>query len=332
VLVLDLLYAPPMPIRQLALAAFLVASSTGCLFFDDGDDDCDYGGVRADEAGAAVYDPGIRNPETGECEFWGGGGGGGQCDACGNCPDVPTEDDRAPAPTWGSCESGCEGLDQTTCEATSACRAIFTDNGFAACWPTDTTGPVQGGGCEGLDAFACSVHDDCSAVHGALEVSPGDGDPGLVQAIGSFSYCIDEGGGGGVVGSCEGTPTCELATPACPEGTTPGIEGDCYTGYCIPLEDCGDGAPDPGTCFGGVDDNQVPPECPAGTRAGVSNGLYTGYCIPDGDCEEAPACAETIGEASCIAREDFTPIYEGEDCVCEADVCECAGWTFSHCE
>ncbi|HUS62918.1 MAG TPA: hypothetical protein VMZ28_00195 [Kofleriaceae bacterium] len=321
-----------MLIRHLALA--LMVAGTGCVLVDGDDDDCDYGGVRADEAGAAVYDPGIRNPETGVCEFWGGGGGGGSCDACGNCPDVPTDEDRAPTPTWGSCESGCEGLDQATCEATPACRAIFVDGEpltFAACWGTDTTGPIQGGGCEGLDAQTCSMHDDCSAVHGSTEVLPGDGDA-ITQAIGNFSYCTPEGGGGGGVGSCDGTATCERVEPACPEGTTPGISGDCYSGYCIPLEDCGDGAPDPGTCYGTVTDDQPPPACPDGTHAGVSNGLYTGYCIPDEACEEAPACAETIGEASCIARADCTPIYEGQDCTCDADVCDCAEWTFSHCE
>ena len=285
-LVPDLLYNGVMPIRHVALTLLLATS--GCILVN-GDDDCDYGGVRADgEAGAAVYDPGIRNPATGECEYWGGGGGGGSCDACGNCPDVPVEDDREPTPTWGTCESSCEGLDQATCEATSACRAIFVDQGglgFAACWPTDTTGPLQGGGCEGLDAFACSLHDDCSAVHDGLEVAPGDGDPGLQQAIGSFASCIPEGGSTGP-GSCEGTVTCDRVEPACPEGTTPGIAGGCYTGYCIPLEDCG----------------------------------------------PLPACGDAEGEASCIERADCTPIYEGVNCECAADVCECDEWTYTHCE
>lgn len=329
-MVRGLLNLDPMRLATPVLALLLVP---GCVFYTGGDDDdpCRYGGGDGDvDPGGApgdYYDPGLRNPETGQCEYW--GGGGGQCDACGNCP--PVGEGEAPTPTWGSCESGCEGLDQATCEATPACRAIFVDGDvptFAACWPTDTSGPIQGGACDGLGAFDCSLHDDCSAVHGALD----DGDPGLVQAIGNFSYCIDEGGGGSQVGSCEGMPTCELATPACPEGTTPGISGDCYTGYCIPLEDCGDGAPDPGSCYGEVTDDQAPPACPEGTLPGVSNGLYTGYCIPEGACEEAPACAETIGEASCIARADCTPIYEGQDCVCEGDVCECAEWTFSHCE
>ena len=317
-----------MSIRHLALV--LAIASSGCLLVNGDDDDCQYGGAPAGE-GAAVYDPGVRNPETGLCEYY-GGGGGGSCDACGNCPDVPT-DDRAPTPTWGSCESGCEGLDQATCEATSACRAIFVDGDvptFAACWPTDTTGPVQGGGCEGLDAFTCSLHDDCSAVHSSDGTTTPDG---LVAAIGGFVYCTPEGGGGGGVGTCDGMLTCEQAGPACPEGTTPGVnDGGCYTGYCIPLEDCGDGAPDAGTCYGPVTGDGPTPACPAGTQPGRSNGFYPGYCIPDEYCEEAPACAETIGEASCVARADCTPIYQGQDCTCEGDVCDCADWVFDHCE
>jgi hypothetical protein len=319
-----------MPIRLLALV-FMVASSTGCLLMNGDDDDCEYGGVPTrDGEGAAVYDPGIRNPDTGLCEYW-NTGGGGECDACGNCPDAPNQDDRAPTPTWGSCESGCEGLDQATCETTGGCRAILTSACitadcqdtpvFAACWPTDTTGPVQGGGCEGLDAFSCSLHDDCSAVH--------QQDNG---AAGTFGYCTPEGDATGGPGSCDGTMTCERVSPACPEGTTPGIANGCYTDYCIPLEDCGDGDPDPGSCYGPLTADGPAPACPEGTLPGRSNGLYTGYCIPQEACEEQPACAETIGEASCVARDDCTPIYEGVDCSCEADACECADWVFSHCE
>jgi hypothetical protein len=39
-------------------------------------------------------------------------------------------------------------------------------------------------------------------------------------------------------GQCSGTITCNIAAPQCPQGTTPGIEDGCFTGYCIPDSDC----------------------------------------------------------------------------------------------
>ena len=102
---------------RLAFAGlFLVSTASGCIFYSDDDDECLYGTGAGDQAGegAAAYDPGQRNPETGVCEFFGGGGGGGCTDPCNPCPDVPTDEDRAPIPTWGYCESQCIGLDQAT--------------------------------------------------------------------------------------------------------------------------------------------------------------------------------------------------------------------------
>lgn len=38
-------------------------------------------------------------------------------------------------------------------------------------------------------------------------------------------------------GSCNGPIACDLAVE-CPQGTTPGVHGICYTPYCIPLDEC----------------------------------------------------------------------------------------------
>ena len=162
------------PMRLLATPALLALLASGCVFYagDDDDDPCKYGGGDVDNGGAAdpIYDPGQRNPDTGQCEYFGGGGGGGGgggCDACGNCPPDETDPgagdaaEPAPTPTWGYCESACTGLDEATCVATSACRAIYVSGEtvtYADCWSVDQTGPIQGGGCDGLDATTCSMH------------------------------------------------------------------------------------------------------------------------------------------------------------------------------
>ncbi|HLU68346.1 MAG TPA: hypothetical protein VKZ63_18810, partial [Kofleriaceae bacterium] len=247
----------------------------------------------------------------------------------------------APPPTWGYCESQCTGLDELTCIDTAGCRAIYVAGAFGDCWSTDQNGPIQGGGCAGLDAYECSRHDDCSAVHGVLEAfgEPEEDAPEFAIGIGAFESCIPEKGSCDadpescepIPGSCEGEAICPMAPPDCPSGTTPGIAGGCYTGYCIPLADCGDGDPDPGLCYAPVDDGQAPPACPEGTTPGIAGGYYTGYCIPLALCEAAPACADIPAEATCIAREDCTPLYEGVDCVCEGDACTCADWVYTTC-
>jgi hypothetical protein len=276
---------------RLALAAvFLLSTASGCFFYSD-DDDCQYGGAEpGGSGGAAQYDPGLRNPETGLCEFW--GVPPVDCtDPCQPCYGTGQED-RAPTPTWGYCESQCTGLDQTTCTATSGCRAIYTSNCitddciddpvYVDCWSTDMTGPIQGGSCEGLDSTTCSMHDDCSAVH---YPSCGSTDAPTVCVAGSFGYCTAEDPSTDP-GNCYEAVTCDIAPPECPEGTTPGIRNGCYTGYCIPLE----------------------------------------------ECEAAPACADIPAEASCIARTDCTPIYRGENCTCEDTVCTCETWIYASCQ
>ncbi len=282
---------------RLGLAAvFLLSAASACSFYSD-DDDCQYGGAQADGEGAAQYDPGQRNPDTGVCEYFGGGGGGGGCgDPCNPCTDVPTGEDRAPAPTWGFCESQCTGLDEATCTAASGCRAIYTSNCidrdcideplYVDCWSTDMQGPIQGGGCEGLDAYTCSMHDDCSAVHYPACDQAGDAEPAPVPCgAGPFGYCASEGDPIDP-GNCYEPVTCDAATPDCPDGTTPGIKNGCYTGYCIPLD----------------------------------------------QCEDAPACETLADEASCIARSDCQPMGWGENCTCDDnDVCTCETWVYESC-
>jgi hypothetical protein len=231
---------------RLALAvALLVSVASGCAFYGDDDDDCPYGGTGTEPGGAAAYDPGQRNPETGQCEYF--GVPYPDCtDPCQPCPGTG-QADQAAAPSWGYCESQCTGLDEASCKDASGCRAIYTSNCidqdciddplYVDCWSTDMQGPIQGGGCEGLDSYTCSMHDDCSAVH--YPGCTGDAQDPATCPAGPFGYCTNEGDVTDP-GNCYDPVTCDAAAPDCPEGTTPGIKDGCYTGFCIPLDQCED--------------------------------------------------------------------------------------------
>ena len=172
--------------RLLCCAALVVATSAaaGCTIYTGDDDDCNY-----DWGGVAQ---GIRNPDTNQCEYWGGGGGG--------CDDTPVYEPQA-YPDWAYCDTACEQLDEQGCLVTSGCRATYVTQycppnadcafmqEFSGCVGTAPSGPVQGA-CEGLDAHECSRHDDCAAVHLGLEAPAGDG--GFTGAIGGFSWCEPE--------------------------------------------------------------------------------------------------------------------------------------------
>jgi hypothetical protein len=171
----------------LLLLTFLTLGP-GCFYFG-GDDDC----AGDPDLGAPIAP--LRNPFSGQCEAYGGGGGGG----CGDVvPAYAEAADRAPVEylDWAACYGFCEGLDETTCLATDACRGIYTETladcldcapvrEYVACWNTAPSGPVRGTGCSGYDAQECSRHDDCIAIH----------EDGGAAGLGYFSYCDVEPAG-----------------------------------------------------------------------------------------------------------------------------------------
>jgi hypothetical protein len=218
-----------------SLPVVLVAMS-GCALYFPGDDDpdpcVDFGGGGS---GAEAPAQGQRNPETGICEYF-GGGGPFPCDPeCGPCPEDDGLADPIPPPTWGYCESECTFLDEQTCQDTSGCRAIYVDGStpaFSECWSVDMTGPVQGD-CDGLDAYECSRHDDCVAIHASSCDGDNFGEPGCAPA--GFVRCGDESPG---FGNCYDEVTCDEIPPVCPADTLPGVADGCYTGFCIPLDQC----------------------------------------------------------------------------------------------
>jgi hypothetical protein len=202
-------------VASLAIVASLAAP--GCVFFDDDDDTCNWE-AQSGAAEIAAYE--VRDPYTGVCQAL----YGGCSDPCQPCAETGQAD-----PDWGSCYSGCEGLAEGTCMATSGCRAVYAGSAYHDCWSVAQSGAIQGGGCVGLDAYTCSKHDDCTAIHAA----------GVGGApIGAFTSCAAESGTPTDPGSCVGEITCDAAEPACPSGTIAGRRNGCWTGYCIPYAQC----------------------------------------------------------------------------------------------
>ena len=383
--------------RSLFLTAFLATAllpAMGCnLYFNGGGGDpCEdeWGGGGAAELPSAPLL--LRNPETGVCEDFGGWGGPYPCDdACGPCDNavppqitpapVPAGDepdgesapsfedqaDPAPQPTWGYCDSYCEGLEEGSCLATDGCRGIYAEDGnggageFLECWSTDqeATDIVN---CEGLDAYSCSTSDACIAVHqyacgGSSTDSDGFSEPECVP--GNFVSCHSEGSQGeGCYGDqdCGSNETCNAADICLPPPGNGDGEADlavCY-GYCVPADcppfelECPDGyekicPPDsfcdagcscepiaPGECDGDVFCESLPPKCEKGTTPGIANGCWTGECIDLSQCPDSN-CGDIVGESMCIARDDCSAYYVGDDCSCDASGCTCAQWNFDSC-
>ncbi|MEZ4404769.1 MAG: hypothetical protein R3B06_32565 [Kofleriaceae bacterium] len=256
------------------VAALVATTASACtLYFGDdtGDDDCFFESPGFDQGG-------IRNPQTNQCEFFGGGGGG--------CGAPQTDSAGAPAPQdWAQCFTTCEALDEQSCMAAPECRVTYTQSSpfeggfrfFSGCVGVAPSGPVTGEACQGLDGYGCSRHNDCVAVYGGTDV-PDDG------------Y-----NGSGVFISCEQEPNTQTCFSS----------ADCADGYTCTTEQ-GDCLPPPGC------DPSTGMACPA-VCSGVcvpSGGACTAVdCGPGFHCEEV--CSDTlpggggsdspIGPGSCSA-------------------------------
>jgi hypothetical protein len=287
--------------RILALsfvAPLFFVSACGIYFGGDDDDDWD----DCPPYGAA--DPGspleLRNPYTGDCEYW---GGGDWCDPqCGPCAGSGGGA-QAPIPTWGFCQSFCTGLDEASCLINPGCQAGYIETAspdpdpnipptqtFWECWQTDLSGPQQTDDCAAVsDAQQCSTYDNCIAIHDDTCDGSDSNGLGIACGLGEFQACEPEPVGCYSDGDCGNDLSCnadELCLPP------PGCEDTNEDG----LIDC-DAA-----CYG--------------------------YCVED---DSPPECS-TLDENTCVVRVDCTPFYEGFDCDCDANGdCVCAEWVFDSC-
>jgi hypothetical protein len=107
----------------------------------------------------------------------------------------------------------------------------FVEPTFYQCWAVTPGGGFSEDGCNTYEAEECSRHNECSAVHSITNGGASNG------VVGDFGYCIDETGLTDP-GSCTETADCAMAPPECPENTVAGVRDGCWTGYCIPLDEC----------------------------------------------------------------------------------------------
>ena len=241
--------------RTLVAAVVATTASACTLYFgDDTGDDCFFDG--------AAEAAGLRNPQTNQCEFIGGGGG------CGAQPTPAFDQAGAPAPVdWAQCFTSCEGLDEQSCFAAPECRATYTQTDpsqggfrfFSGCVGVAPSGPTTGEACQGLDGYGCSRHNDCVAIYGSTDL-PNDGYSGS----GVFTSCEPEPGTQGcfATADCPTGYTCTTEQGACdpPPGCDPSTGMACPAvcfGQCVPAGgscaaiDCGPGFHCEELCTGG---------------------------------------------------------------------------------
>ena len=181
--------------------ALLIGITSGCtLYFDDhGPQTCTSNDVTFE----------ARDPATLACETFSEPGG---CAPGCECPNEPVGVVGIVAePTWGSCTSACDGLDETTCLASDSCRvgrdwaAYYSSSGpsFIACYALDQVSDhTNPGVCAGRDAQDCSRHAECSGLYQQLLTDCA----GCTDAF-EYKECIPKHQ---VAGSCSGPVACEL--------------------------------------------------------------------------------------------------------------------------
>ena len=215
--------------RYLALLATTLALASGCTLVFDGGGGDDVCILNADPALAPAPQ---RNPDSLECQSF----GGPACDPrCGPCPAL----DLAPTPTWGFCGSSCEQLSEAACAAAPECRVVkdldcvhagtcATD--FLGCFPTDQLADPTLDCRAARDATTCSRSNACTAYH--YRHLTGARDATNVRA---FAVCAPEGK---APGSCYAPVICARPRPVCPSLQWPVIVDGCYTGACMPVDAC----------------------------------------------------------------------------------------------
>ena len=248
--------------RNLRLGGLLAAalSTSACIFPSD----------TIDEPCPAIAVAPARNPATGACEIR----DGWSCDEFGQ-----TNEPELLGEPWASCYTGCEQLEGVACQEAVGCQQAYfdADGGYdylgeepLACWAVIQDFAVAGD-CQGLDAWSCATRDDCRPVYWPADVAMPEMPPESGMA---FSYCAPEITPDGP-GLCY-PPTdgyfCTALPPECPTGTAPGAGAGCWTGYCIPLEDC-----EPAPACEGLGENS----CLARSDC---DALYVA-CEPNEDCE-----------------------------------------------
>jgi hypothetical protein len=278
------------PDRTMRRLFAVLVLMTGCNLYWNGDGD--------DVVCALAPNQELRNPVTGDCEYF--NGPGYPCDSvCGAPCQYEDESIGQPQPDWGACTSQCNGLEEAACLTAPGCLAAYYEDdapsttSFRGCYITAPSGPVSTGGCATLGAQECSRHDNCAMYY----------DAGLdALQEGDFTRCAPE-------------PTTNCALVDCETGSH--CEDQCTdpnscAAMCVPDEDSCAAT----TCQTGFDCVEV-----------CSGGACHPSCVP------VTACPALTTESACAARSDCTTVYNGTDCTCYPNSgCTCEVLTYDHCE
>lgn len=310
----------------LALLVLLTVPACTIYFGGDDDDDCAFEDPIAPE--------GLRNPETGACEYLGGGGGGcGAIEPLGDAEAAPQY-----IPDWGACPSACEALDEQSCWAAERCRAVYLNGGcgtgtgesdcqplpsqFLGCWSIAPSGPAyERVACESLDAYECSRHNDCvgNYTEAWLAREPFADAP---------SYAFQSCGPEPVVDSCLNLDCgigyhCEERCFPCDDADGDGVCPPFCEGMCVPDEP-------PGTC---ADVTCGPGEqCELQCRMDPNGGMDECWpvCVPVGggcaaiDCGPGYHCEEQcVVPPPCLPDETCEPPSCGPVCVPDTNPGDC---------
>lgn len=197
---------------------------------------------------------------------------GYECTSDTECLPPPECQDGAdcPAVCYGRCvpqQWGCEAVD---CAPGYHCEM--------QCYPCDSTDPDVpcDSYCETIcvpdvpwtcdDGTVCPEGTHCETRCDGMDCPPGETCPEVC-----WTECVPD-----APGTCDGEVLCDSLPPACPDGTVPGIANGCWTGYCIPVEDCGTAV----AC------ETLATEAECASRADCVP-VYQGYgctCYPDSSC------------------------------------------------
>lgn len=201
----------------------------------------------------------------------------------------------ATAPS-GPVQGACSGLDAYECSRHDDCIAYHYQGtacdggtGSGNCLPDPTPGLVGNFELcvdEASDVVGCYGDEECSEGYSCNAAEVCQSPPGCDPSVGCpdvcYGYCVPDEV---EAVSCYSDVVCDSVPPACPAGTVPGIQNDCWTGDCILYEAC-EPALDPGTCSGEVFCDGLPPACPEGSVPGVLDGCWSNLCIPSEQCED----------------------------------------------
>jgi hypothetical protein len=239
------------------LYVLLLAGTAGCnLYFTSSPDaaapdPCGGGGGGGGGAGSPT-----RDPTTGACTLQ----SGPNC-VCGVC--------SGPTQVGANCFGPCQNLDEADCLAMPTCHAAYFQEvgggsqgstfAFDSCWDTFplTPNPPLTGTCFTEDALTCSLRDDCASVMsstGGIQFASCAPVPTAVNACATKlcnkgSECnVSCDATGSCVPTCvaktnaltcdQSQVTCAALPPSCPVDTNPGVSNSCWTGNCVPANEC----------------------------------------------------------------------------------------------